>query len=278
MNIILGIDVGGSTTKIVGLKHDGTLLSTMMVRAYDQITSLYGALGNYINSNGFSLSDVDRIYITGVGASYLVGDIYGIPTTRIEEFSATARGGLALANTHEAVVVSMGTGTAFIHANGKQYSHIGGSGVGGGTIIGLGRKLTGSTDFESICTLAETGQLHNVDLTVGDISKNDIDKLGMEITAANFGNICDYASDSDMALGLINMVMQTILTMAVFACRGLSVKKVILTGALTQIHQLMDIIEMCRSLYPIEFIVPENAVFATAVGAALHYEDSCESS
>ena len=81
-----------------------------------------------------------------------------------------------------------------------------------------------------------------------------------------------------MALGLINMVMQTILTMAVFACRGLSVKKVILTGALTQIHQLMDIIEMCRSLYPIEFIVPENAVFATAVGAALHYEDSCESS
>ena len=39
MGIILGIDVGGSTTKIVGLNTNGTLISTMMVRAYDQITS-----------------------------------------------------------------------------------------------------------------------------------------------------------------------------------------------------------------------------------------------
>ena len=107
----------------------------MTVRAYDQITSLYGALGHYINANKFSLSDVERILVTGVGSSYLSGDIYGIPTQRIEEFSAIARGGLALAGLDEAVVVSMGTGTAFIHAHGKDYSHIGGSGVGG--VIGV---------------------------------------------------------------------------------------------------------------------------------------------
>ena len=130
MGIILGIDVGGSTTKIVGLTPGGELISTMTVRAYDQITSLYGALGHYINANKFSLSDVERILVTGVGSSYLSGDIYGIPTQRIEEFSAIARGGLALAGLDEAVVVSMGTGTAFIHAHGKDYSHIGGSGVG----------------------------------------------------------------------------------------------------------------------------------------------------
>ena len=51
MGIILGIDVGGSTTKIVGLTPGGELISTMTVRAYDQITSLYGALGHYINAN-----------------------------------------------------------------------------------------------------------------------------------------------------------------------------------------------------------------------------------
>ncbi len=273
MSIILGIDVGGSTTKIVGLHPSGELISTMMVRAYDQVTSLYGALGNYVNTNGLSLSDVEKIFITGVGSSYLGGDIYGIPTIRIEEFSATARGGLALAGTNEAVVVSMGTGTAFIHARGKAYYHIGGSGVGGGTIIGLGRILTGSTDFENICTMADGGSLSSVDLTVGDISKNDIEKLGMEITAANFGNIKDHATEKDMALGLINMVLQTIITMAVFACRGLNVHKIILTGALTRMSKLPEIIEVCKSLYPLEFIVPENAVFATAVGAALHYED-----
>ena len=189
MGIILGIDVGGSTTKIVGLTPGGELISTMTVRAYDQITSLYGALGHYINANKFSLSDVERILVTGVGSSYLSGDIYGIPTQRIEEFSAIARGGLALAGLDEAVVVSMGTGTAFIHAHGKDYSHIGGSGVGGGTIVGLGKKLTGASDHESLCALAERGSLSHVDLTIGDISKNDIEKLGSEITAANFANV-----------------------------------------------------------------------------------------
>lgn len=273
MSIILGIDIGGSTTKIIGLRPNGELISTMMVRAYDQITSIYGALGNYINANQISLSDVEKIYITGVGASYLNGDIYGIPTIRIEEFSAIARGGLALANTDEAVVVSMGTGTAFIHALGKEYSHIGGSGVGGGTIIGLGKLLIGSTDFENICTLAEEGCLNNVDLTVGDISRSDIERLGTDITAANFGNIKDVVTDCDIAMGLINMVMQTIITMAAFACRGLSVRKIILTGALTRMDKLEKIVEACKALYPFEFIIPDNAVFATAVGAALHYED-----
>ena len=242
MGIILGIDVGGSTTKIVGLTPGGELISTMTVRAYDQITPLSG-------------------------------DIYGIPTQRIEEFSAIARGGLALAGLDEAVVVSMGTGTAFIHAHGKDYSHIGGSGVGGGTIVGLGKKLTGASDHESLCALAERGSLSHVDLTIGDISKNDIEKLGSEITAANFANVKDSATDCDLALGVVNMVLQTILTLAVFACKNSSVKKVILTGALTGLRELLPMIELFKTLYPVEFIVPENAAFATAVGAALHSID-----
>ena len=47
MGVILGIDIGGSTTKIVGLRPDGGMISMLRVRAEDQVTSLYGALGNY---------------------------------------------------------------------------------------------------------------------------------------------------------------------------------------------------------------------------------------
>ena len=177
MGIILGIDVGGSTTKIVGLTPGGELISTMTVRAYDQITSLYGALGHYINANKFSLSDVERILVTGVGSSYLSGDIYGIPTQRIEEFSAIARGGLALAGLDEAVVVSMGTGTAFIHAHGKDYSHIGGSGVGGGTIVGLGKKLTGASDHESLCALAERAKTLVIRCTKWNFARRELKNL-----------------------------------------------------------------------------------------------------
>ena len=40
MGIILGVDIGGSTTKIVGLREDGSLLSALRVEANDQLTSL----------------------------------------------------------------------------------------------------------------------------------------------------------------------------------------------------------------------------------------------
>ncbi|MBO4879473.1 MAG: type II pantothenate kinase [Clostridia bacterium] len=270
MGIILGIDVGGSTTKIVGLKSDGSLISTMMVRAYDQITSLYGALGHYIDSNRLSLGDVERIFITGVGSSYLVGDIYGIPTQRIDEFSAIARGGLHLANVAEAIVVSMGTGTAFVRADGNGYSHIGGSGVGGGLLLGLGKKLCGASDFTSLCSIAAHGSLSNVDLTVGDISKSDIERLSSDITAANLANIKDGATEADLALGLINMVLQTILTLASFASRDSGTDTVILTGSLTELEWLVPTVEAFRMISPARFIIPQDAAFATAVGAALH--------
>lgn len=274
MGIILGIDVGGSTTKIVGLRSDGSLISTMMVRAYDQITSLYGALGHYTNDNRISLGDVEEIFVTGVGSSYLTGDIYGIPTHHIDEFSAIARGGLALANVNEAIVVSMGTGTAFVSAGNKGYTHIGGSGVGGGMLLGLGKKLANASDFESLCAIASTGNLSNVDLTVGDISKSDIEKLSSEMTAANLANIKDGATDGDLALGLINMVLQTILTLASFACRDSGIRNVILTGSLTELKWLAPLVDVFRSLTPVNFIIPHEAAFATAVGAALHMSDT----
>ena len=39
MEVILGIDIGGSTTKIVGLRTDGSVVSMLRVRAEDQVTS-----------------------------------------------------------------------------------------------------------------------------------------------------------------------------------------------------------------------------------------------
>ena len=44
MSIILGIDIGGSTTKIVGLRPDGSVIVKHRVQAQDPITSLYLSL------------------------------------------------------------------------------------------------------------------------------------------------------------------------------------------------------------------------------------------
>ena len=125
MEVILGIDIGGSTTKIVGLRTDGSVVSMLRVRAEDQVTSLYGALGNYLTSNGLSLGDVRRVVLTGVGASYVDGDVFGLPTCRVDEFQASGTGALALSGQTSGVVVTMGTGTAFLWAEaGKEVRQV----------------------------------------------------------------------------------------------------------------------------------------------------------
>ena len=55
MGVVIGIDVGGSTTKIVGVENK-SIQSPMFVKATDPVTSLFGAFGKYIYDNGITLS------------------------------------------------------------------------------------------------------------------------------------------------------------------------------------------------------------------------------
>ena len=270
MDIILGIDIGGSTTKVVGLDLDGNPLSMLRVRAEDQVTSLFGALGNYLTSNSLTLRDVRRVVLTGVGASYVDGDIYGLPTCRVDEFSASGAGALALSGQERAVVATMGTGTAFLLAEkdgGVQ--HLCGSGIGGGTLGGLCHKLVGMERFGQIKKLALGGDLSQVDLTIRDITKNPTKTLDPTLTAANFGNLAEDATCADVAAGVVNLVLQAIGTMTVLACRCCDTKTVVLTGSMTTLDQVKPNFENFERLYGIHYIIPDNATFATAIGAAL---------
>ena len=51
MSIVIGIDVGISTTKIVGIDEQGIVMSPFRIKATDPITSLYGAFGKYLHDN-----------------------------------------------------------------------------------------------------------------------------------------------------------------------------------------------------------------------------------
>lgn len=85
--MIIGIDVGGSTTKIVGVK-DGEIRNPMFVTAKDPVTSLFGAFGKYIYDHSIQLSEVEQVMLTGVGSSYIQQPLYGLPTARTDEFIA----------------------------------------------------------------------------------------------------------------------------------------------------------------------------------------------
>ena len=265
---VIGIDVGGSTTKIIAVKNS-EIMKPMQVTANDPQTSVYGAFGRYINENGLDLSDVNRIMITGVGSSFVVENIYGIVTEHISEFDAIGKGGLYLSGLDNAIIVSMGTGTSFIKADNKKIVRIGGTGVGGGTLLGLSSKFIHVRHFDTIVNLAAEGNLSNIDLTVGDISVNQVTAMPDFTTASNFGKISDYATKSDIAKGLINMVLQTIGVMAAFACKIDDTKDVVLCGNLTAVPDAQECFDGIKELHGVMFIIPKYAEYPMALGAAL---------
>ena len=103
MKIKVGLDIGGSTTKIVGMQ-EGKIIARAIVKAADPVTSAFGAVGKLINDNSISVNDIEQINITGVGSGFPQAPILGIRTVAVEEFKATGLGGLYLSGLDHAVV------------------------------------------------------------------------------------------------------------------------------------------------------------------------------
>ncbi len=277
MKTVIGIDVGGSTTKIVGFKYNEgkrELISPQYVRATDPVTSIYGAFGKFTLENQLRLEKIDKVMVTGAGSSYMSQPIYSLDCVSVPEFECIGRGGLYLAGLDEAIVASLGTGTALIYAhkeNGEvKTEYLGGTGVGGGTLIGLSRKILGVDTIEHIEQLCEGGDLDKIDLRIKDISANNTYKgVRDDLTASNFGKLSDLANKNDIALGIANMVTETIGMMAIFAARNYKLKDIILTGNLTAIKPITETFLNLGKIFDINFIIPENSQFGTVIGAAL---------
>ena len=267
--ILIGLDVGGSITKIVGLGK-GIQLREARVQANDPIASAYGALGKFLTLNDLRIDQIESIHATGVGASYLDGRLMECETVLVPEFDAVGLGGLYAACLDRAIVVSMGTGTSIVYADRSEIRHIIGSGVGGGTLLGLAQVILNVRDFDSVGELADKGDLRRIDLTVGDISRYEIPGLSNDTTASNFGKVGDQATPNDLAMGIVNLVFQSVGTDAVLAAKLEKVEKIVFTGNLLHLDKGRYVLADFSQLYSVDILIPERAEYATALGAALY--------
>ena len=89
------------------------------------------------------------------------------------------------------------------------------------------------------------------------------------MTASNFGNISDMATKGDIALGIINMVFETVGMISIFAARNYNLKNVVLTGNLTQVAQADEVFSALNQMFDMNFIIPKHSQFGTVIGAAL---------
>ena len=234
--MLIGIDVGISTTKIVGIM-DGEVVSPIRITAVDPVTSLYGAFGKYLHDNDFRLEDIDHVILTGVGSEYISQPIYGLPTSKCDEFVADGLGARYESGIDKAIVVSMGTGTSFVKCEGCNMEHIGGIGTGGGTLQGLSRLLLNTNDIKFVSEIATRGNLGNINLLIGDISAKPLPGLPMDATASLFGKAQSNTSQEDIAKGLVCLVLQSIGSAAILAGQGTGINEYILIGNLTLLLQ-----------------------------------------
>ena len=256
MGIVIGIDVGISTTKIVGIKN-GKVSAPIRITAADPITSLYGAFGKYLHDNEIDLKDVEQVMLTGVGAAYIDTPIYGLPTAKSQEFMADGLGARFESKLDHTIVVSMGTGTSFVKCDGDEMRHIGGIGVGGGTLQGLARIMLNTGDIKQVATLAKQGNMRNIDLTIGDISAQPLPGLPMDTIASNFARAQTDASKEDIAAGLIRMVLQSIGSAAWLASLGSDIRDFVLIGNLSLLPQCKEVFPALEKLYDIRFHIPK---------------------
>ncbi|MBQ9636640.1 MAG: type II pantothenate kinase [Prevotella sp.] len=274
MGIVIGIDVGISTTKIVGISQDGEILSPIRIKATDPVASLYGAFGRYLHDNGIQLGDVEQVMLTGVGSAYIEEPIYGLPTAKAEEFIADGLGARYEARLDRMVVVSMGTGTSIVKCDGDDIKHVGGIGIGGGTLQGLSRIMLKTDDIKQIVELSKGGDLGRINVLIGDISAKPLPGLPMDAIASLFGNAQSDASREDIALGILWTVVQSICSASILSSLGSGITDFVMIGNLSMLPLCDKVFAACEALYGVRFHVPEHSEFSTAIGAALYYRQS----
>lgn len=271
MGLVIGIDVGGSTTKIVGV--DGKkIITPLCVRASDPIASLFGALGKYVTINEIDLSDIEEVILTGVGSAFVEKPLLNLPTARTDEFLANGLGARFSIDLDELIVVSMGTGTSFVKVKGNNIEHIGGTGIGGGTLLGLSRLMLKTQNIDTIAELASRGNIDNIDLQIQDISSKPLPGLPLDATASNFGKVDGNACAEDIATGIIHLVLRAIGQAAILSAVNSNIKDFVLIGNLTKIPQCREIFQKIEELYNARFHIPIYSEYSTAIGAALAYQ------
>ena len=260
---ILGIDIGTSTIKMIEYK-DNTVLNKAIFKNKNN-TNIEASLREFMIKK--ETESIEKVVVTGIGRKKFNSENFSMPVEIVDEFKAIANGGLKLANLEKAIVVSVGTGTCFIKATHYEAKHIGGTGIGAGTLVNLCSKFANVKDYSTILELSKRGDLSKVDLRIEDITDENIPSLPQDLTLSNFGKLSMSVGREDIVLGILNMIFEVIGMMAAFSTINTDIKDIVLIGNIVSIPVVHDILRKIENTHNVRFHIPENTEFGVAYGA-----------
>lgn len=264
---VIGIDAGGTMIKLAYKDKD-----RVHFKKYPN-TEIDAAMG------WLKLFKWEQIALTGSQAAHLQSRHF--PDARIvSEFDAVCNGAKWLqvkqnqSSQDEFILVNLGTGTSWFHVTKTSNKRILGSGIGGGTILGLSSMLANEQHFSAITDLAAKGNHHKLDFLVKDLyTKEDIGING-DLTASNFGKGQEAeGSQADAISSLFQMVAETIVLLTQQASTIHQLDKIIYAGGAVYGNKpLQKIITSFDYLFPTKQVFLQDGQFCGAIGAFLEIE------
>jgi type II pantothenate kinase len=220
-------------------------------------------------------SDVNLLAVTG-GKHLNLGDkIESTKIVHVNEIDAVGEGAMnlsGLSGKNPIIIVSAGSGTACILAKDGNFMHCSGTGVGGGTVLGLSKLLLGTTDPIEIAKLAKEGNESGVDLILEDVVSGPIGELPSDTTAVNFGKLSKIDSEiskEDIAAGIVNLVGQTAARIATSVATTFKAREIVVVGRSPSFNGLKNSLEQAASIMGFSPHFPKNGEYASALGALL---------
>lgn len=220
------------------------------------------------------------ICLTGGKAAKLAG-LLGGKYAELPEFSATVRGirdllARGAGDPGAFLLTNVGTGTSIHYVDAEQSFRVGGTGVGGGTIVGLARLVSGVNDFDRIVETAEGGDRSVSDLKVFHIYEGAEPPISGDLTASNFGNVPAVTTGSasvrpaDALASVIGLVGETVATVSVHAAGQYGLKTVVYIGSsFIGNRPLREAVESYTRFRGGEPLFVENGEYSGAIGALL---------
>lgn len=221
-----------------------------------------------------------KVSLTG-GKSGMIQEKYFPEATVIPEFKAASKGAVFLLKQETQFVkepfllVNIGTGTSWHLMNGEKAERILGSGIGGGTLMGLGYLLSNNSGYSPIVRLAGEGNKGNVDLLVKDVYESRESPIDGSLTASNFAKV-DYnksQSPADLLASLINMIAETIVLLCWQAGTLHQTKKLCFIGSTVSNNSpLKSKLSLYSTRLGLESHFIGNGEYSGAIGALLSEE------
>lgn len=268
---IAGADVGATLVKLA-LRDPGgdTALETHPVRDLTAVARRLLRSGS------------GRIGLTGGGAPglerLLRAEADALDAIRVREFDAWSIGARRMlkgrgADLSRFLLVSVGTGTSAMLVDGASVSRVGGTALGGGTVMGLGAALTGSRDFESIAGAATAGDRRRVDLLISDVYPEGDFVLPGEVNAASFARLSrlphgSAAERADLAHAVMGLVGENVALICCGLAAAHRVERIVWGGTTLRSNpSLVAVLSgACRALGRQPLFLPKGE-FVGALGA-----------